>query len=164
MIKKIQSQQSSSSSIETTGKQLKTSLSQSIILPSVHEIQTLGVSPLTSGAESAESTHLFMTTKNNYSQYSLSNKIILSVLQSLEHLCKVNFDWKESQNGTDEIKKSYRCHYHLVASNPMTELASVSVLLILPLLSHNQVSLFPEHPINFTSCFSVSRFRIKRVR
>jgi hypothetical protein len=125
---------------------LKTSLSPSIILPSVHEIQTVGVSPLTSRAESAESSHLLMTTKNNYSQYSLSNKIILSVLRCLEHLCKLNFDWKELQNGKDEIKKSYRCHHHLVASNPMTELASVSALLILPLLSQSQVSLFYNIP------------------
>jgi hypothetical protein len=147
MMKKIQSQQSSSSSGATTGKQP----SSSIILPSIHEIQSLRVSPLASGAGTGEelksqhqtsppSSHLSVTTKNNYSQYSLSNKIIMSVVQCLQTICELNFDWKDFQTGKDERKEAYRYLYQLVASNPMTELASVCVLLILPLLSQSQVS------------------------
>jgi hypothetical protein len=86
-----------------------------------------------------ETTQPQQLTKNNYSQHSLSNKIILSVVGSLTHLCGLSYDWKESNEQDPQERKTYRFHHQTVASNPITELSSLCLLLSLPLLSQSQV-------------------------
>jgi isocitrate lyase len=156
------------------------SSSRSILLPSVHEVETLrsisvsGITSLTLPTEKTSSPppppplgeqqndqekqeekkdqhphpQQQQLTKNNYSQYSLSNKIIMSVVDCLAHLCGVDYEWKETDDehieeakGTQE-RKIFRFHHQMVASNPITELVSICLLLTLPLLSHNQVRRF----------------------
>jgi hypothetical protein len=131
--------------------------SASILLPSSRQVETLrssssrGVSlSLSSGLATErvqlheegeekqrhETTQPQQLTKNNYSQHSLSNKIILSVVGSLTHLCGLSYDWKESN---EQDPQTYRFHHQTVASNPITELSSLCLLLSLPLLSQSQV-------------------------
>jgi hypothetical protein len=160
-MKRIQAQQKGSPSLSSGANTTSLALGQqsksssAILLPSIHDIQSLRVSPLASdptllpSPQTPAPAPMLVTTKNNYSHHSLSNKIILSVLQCLQHLCELNFDWKDHQ--TESIPSSYRYRFQRVASNPMTELVSVSVLLILPLMSHCQVSSKSSFLLSFHS-------------
>lgn len=75
----------------------------------------------------------------NYSQFSLINKIILSILRCIIELCKLNYEWKDHKY-EQSTQRNYRYHHNIVNSNPLTEYTHLYVLLITPLLSNLQVS------------------------
>ena len=81
----------------------------------------------------------------NYSQYSLSNKIILSILKCIIYLSKLNYQWNDFQfqnkkrEGGEE-RGGYCYHHYNVNSNPLTESLPLYLLLIIPLFSHLQVT------------------------
>lgn len=134
MISKVQNSQKNSYSTTT-------STTKTIILPSLKspiiEKDSIDLSSQNSNIEmSSGSTGSIIP--NNYSQYSLSNKIILSILKCIIHLCKLNYEWKDS--GYEQSKKGVYINYHQrVNSNPLTEYVNLYLLLITPLLSNLHV-------------------------
>lgn len=115
-------------------------LSSKILLPTSTSTSITEHSKLSNEFESSSRIGSITTTTHNYSQYSLSNKIIVSILKCIINLCKLNYEWKDS--GYERSRKGvYHYHHHITNSNPLTENVNLYTLLIIPLLSNLQVSL-----------------------